>query len=75
MRQAPIPITPEPIRQGQEDTTMSIVNPSPFTIPAPMVPSKFVAESENRAKRHMTEFQSFSLPTGTRSPKIGPRRA
>ncbi|CUS09031.1 unnamed protein product [Tuber aestivum] len=62
-------------RQGQKDRTMSIANPNPFTVPAPIVPSPFVAEPKNRVKRRMTGFQSFSLPTGTRAPGIGARRA
>ncbi|KAG0129136.1 hypothetical protein HOY82DRAFT_652588 [Tuber indicum] len=70
MNQTIIPATSGVSRQGQGDRIMPIVSPGLFTIPA-----SIVAEPENRAKRRMTQSQAFSLPTSTRAPQIGPRRA
>lgn len=70
-----IPGTSEFIRQEQEGGTMPIADPSPFIIPAPIVPSVPVAQSENRAKRRMTKSQSFSLPTTSCAPEIELQRA
>jgi len=73
--QAHIPAPPEFIRQGQDDGILSIANPSQLILPALIVPSGPVAQSEIRAKRRMTKSQSFSPPTNSCIPGTGPRRA
>ncbi|PUU81504.1 hypothetical protein B9Z19DRAFT_606031 [Tuber borchii] len=73
--QSLIPATSEFIGQGQEDGTLSIANPSQFILPASTVPSASVAQSEDRAKRHITKSQSFSLPTSSCAPETGPQCA